>query len=481
MGRRARVALLFVVALAVAAVTPAAAQSGSPERLGLSLVEGQLLRAAAATSVDGGSLATSSDEAYPYQRYDLRVPDTSADATALEIEWRGQSLPNRQVSAYAWDFLAGAWASLASGRDPHGASMAPTGTLDPATHVGEDMVHVLVQDRLPDPDGYDFGFAWITDTQYYSESFPEVYDAMNTWIVEQAEERKIAYTLHTGDLVETWNREIEWERASSSMKILDDAGMPYGVVAGNHDSSHGQNHTFYWEHFGEDRFAHLPHYGGSFQNNENHFDLIDAGGAEFIIVYLGFSIAEEEFAWANEVLTRYPDRNAIVATHEYLSLDGSYSGQGSEIFEQVIVPNDNVFMVLAGHNHGVAYNVKRVGERTVVEMMANYQFATDDEGRRATGYLRVLQFDVAAGTLAVNTYSPYLDDENYFADDDEAFTLEVDLRPAERLVATDAVWLQSRTGAAIGDPVDIDSGDEAAVPGTRSPATPHTPLVRRSR
>lgn len=418
---------------------------------------------ATATREDGEELETRSTDAYPYQRYDLRVPETDADATALEVQWRGHSLANRQVTVYAWDFLAGEWASLATGRDPEGADMALTGTLDPAAHARDGVAHLLVQDLLPDPASYDFSFAWITDTQYYSEGFPEVYDAMNTWIVDQAEEREIAYTLHTGDLVEHWDRDLEWERASASMAILDEAGMPYGVTAGNHDNASGRNHTNYWRYFGEDRFTDRPYYGGSLQNNENHYDLIDAGGAEFIILYMGFSIGQPEYDWANEVLARYPERNAIFATHEYLGVDGSYSGQGAEIFEEVIVPNENVFLVLAGHNHGVAYNVKRVGERAVVEMMANYQFAEDEQGRRATGYLRMLQFDVAAGTMDVNTYSPFLDDENYFEDEKEEFTVDVDLRPAERLVATDALWLQARTDRVIGAPVDVPSGGEAAV------------------
>ncbi|MDO1861394.1 hypothetical protein Q2371_25330, partial [Escherichia coli] len=71
------------------------------------------------------------------------------------------------------------------------------------------------------------------DTQYYSDSYPYIYKSINHYIADQKEERNIVYSVHTGDLVDDWDRPDEWKAASESQKILEEAGIPHGVVAGN--------------------------------------------------------------------------------------------------------------------------------------------------------------------------------------------------------------------------------------------------------
>src|SRR5690625_7288886 len=84
----------------------------------------------------------------------------------------------------------------------------------------------------------------------------------------------IEYVFHSGDIVNTWNQEYQWEYADQYMKILEDADVPYGILAGNHDVELPEmNYTNYYKYFGEDRFVDQPHYGGSFQNNRGHYDL----------------------------------------------------------------------------------------------------------------------------------------------------------------------------------------------------------------
>ena len=46
--------------------------------------------------------------------------------------------------------------------------------------------------------------------------------------------------------------------------------------------------------------------------------------------------------------------------------------------------------------------------RTVVQLLADYQYFEVD-GKRSTGFQRLLQFDLDGGTLAVNSHSPALD------------------------------------------------------------------------
>ena len=42
----------------------------------------------------------------------------------------------------------------------------------------------MVQDLVPTPEEFDFSFAWITDTQNYPKAYPQIYDSMTQWIVD---------------------------------------------------------------------------------------------------------------------------------------------------------------------------------------------------------------------------------------------------------------------------------------------------------
>ncbi|MFD0663750.1 metallophosphoesterase family protein [Thermocatellispora tengchongensis] len=115
------------------------------------------------------------------------------------------------------------------------------------------------------------------------------------------------------------------------------------------------------------------------------------------------------------------------------SPDGRGAGfaapDGSMLYKTVVEKNPNVFLILAGHEHGVGTNVKpKVGQvgKGVVELLADYQFYTvsadrlgltevggynpDDQLLFGASFLRLLQFDVERAELSVDTYSPLLDD-----------------------------------------------------------------------
>ena len=111
------------------------------------------------------------------------------------------------------------------------------------------------------PEDYDFCFAWETDTQYYAEEWQNHFLNMNQWIVDNADAMKIKYVIHTGDIVDDCDMLYQWENADEAMGILDEAGMPYGVLGGNHDVAAGlEDFENYYTYFGEDRFASQPTY-----------------------------------------------------------------------------------------------------------------------------------------------------------------------------------------------------------------------------
>ena len=149
------------------------------------------------------------------------------------------------------------------------------------------------------------------------------------------------------------------------------------------------------------------------------------GGHDFIFLYIGFGLEDtpETIAWANEALKKHADRIAIVGMHAYLESNGTLSNMAQSVYDQVIAPNKNVRLVLSGHYHVANRVVKTVthpdgSSRQVIEMLADYQGGPNG----GNGYLRLLKFDPSSGTLDVDTYSPYLDDYNFFDDAIEDFT-----------------------------------------------------------
>jgi hypothetical protein len=277
-----------------------------------------------------------------------------------------------------------------------------------------------------------FSLAWFTDSQYYAKSYPEIYNYLGDWFVKEYKNGSIGYVINTGDLVDSASDTKQWKVASQSFKKLDEANVPYGIVAGNHDVAiSGLNYSMFGKYFGESRFRGKPWYGGDMDNNRNHYDLISYGDYKFVILCLGYGTenTKETVSWSNDVLKKYEDRNAILALHEYLNRDAKLSAKAQSVFDKIIIPNDNVILVLCGHYHGVAKNVKTVtnsdgSNRNVVEIMANYQ--KDPYG--GNGCLNYITFNPDAGTIKVATFSPYNKTNSFINGKEEILTEKVYLK-----------------------------------------------------
>ncbi len=292
----------------------------------------------------------------------------------------------------------------------------------------------------------------------------------------------------------------------------DGKGMVSQLVAGNHDNRGGADSptdatspttpvpdttkdNFFNESFTADSFydqvSNWPA-GASFHtidevtdgqgkvvtpgiDTENNYVLFSAGGLDFVAVGLSYGVTTAEAEWANQVFKRYPDRNGILITHGYLSSsskpDGRTAGKssdGARLYSKVVAANSNVFLVLAGHVHGVGTNLVQVKNSSAdithktVELLADYQdyrataaeayssqrcetaglndvwnpetnpggtkckvlsggkidvdgdgtadHNADDSLFLGASFVRLLEFDKAASTMTVRAYSPFLDE-----------------------------------------------------------------------
>ena len=297
---------------------------------------------------------------------------------------------------------------------------------------------------------------WITDTQYYTrfDDLLPKYEAALDYYADLYKNGKAGFLIHTGDVADEYSPEAnvkkQLEAASKLHHKLDEAGIPYGIVNGNHDVGQSLHDSKYFsQYFGTDRFAGNPWYRGSLNNNESHYDLITLGGYDFLLLWLGYGVEDDDITvtWANDILARYPSRNAIILTHAYLDSDGSWlineaqpqdytHSRAREIWEDIVVPNDNVVAVFCGHTNGAARNLRKVDEnRSVWEILSDYQFVEDGTEPKhilngmtcdGEGFIRTVTF---TGTEMIQkTYSPYSGKTNPFGNDADEFTVPLALK-----------------------------------------------------
>ncbi|GAA0835786.1 hypothetical protein GCM10008915_22830 [Bifidobacterium pullorum subsp. gallinarum] len=408
---------------------------------------------------------------FPYIRFEVDLEQAAEPGDVVEVGWEGHTVSGRKVTMYAWNYNTSKWTEITKHIAQSEDDFTLRGELAAADYVQNNQVDVIVQDEIPTRGDYDYTFVWVSDTQFLTELYPHIQQKQFDWIVDSMDNMNIKYLFHTGDIVNDPTAQYQWERADRYMNMLENANLPHGVLAGNHDvGSYDWDYTTYSQYFGEDRYKNQPYYGGSYKDNRGHYDLISAEGNDYIMMYMGWGVEDEDIKWMNEVLADYPDRIAFLNFHDYMLANGTRSGVGNKLYKEVVVPNPNVVAVLSGHYTGASLLKNELDDdgdgtpdRTVYQMLADYQGHADG----GSGYLRLLHFDKESNQIYVNTYSPYLDKYNYYTNPGvDEFTMNLDLEPKLKRVATDSIQVNHLKGAALGAPQKVASGAEVTQPWT---------------
>ena len=282
-----------------------------------------------------------------------------------------------------------------------------------------------------------FSLIGLPDTQNYSSSYPQIYTAQTNWVVDNRTPLDIRYVSHYGDITNNADQVRQWQNADASMRVLDDAGVIYGVCPGNHDvtPSGGAGSAYipenYRQYFGPQRFDGRPWYGGASPSGMSNCTYFSAGGIDFLQIHLDVDTPIAELAWAQGVLDANKDRPAMITTHRYLQEAEAYTGgvpavpngrypniwyaaegfynpngiQSEDFYQWFLRKNTNIFMVTCGHFHGEwRQQSPNVAGKPIQEVLADYQ----DDPNGGNGWLRIMRFDAAANTIDVDTYSPTL-------------------------------------------------------------------------
>lgn len=286
----------------------------------------------------------------------------------------------------------------------------------------------------------------LPDTQYYTRSYPSVYQRQTEWIAKNREAHDIRFVVHEGDITNN-NTPDQWKVAQKAHAVLKQSRIPYTLLPGNHDlgpnGDCSDRSTLLNKYFSPADYANSASFGLFEENKlENSWHTLDTPSGKFLILALEFMPRDEVLAWANEAVARHQDRKVIVVTHAYLMGDSTLSdvrpkphgnartygiapnaNDGRGIWDKLISRHTNMRIVLNGHiatnTTGTARLVSTgAGGVNVNQILANYQDNSGKNGGTVRpgygygggGYLRLMQFLPDGVTVRVRTYSPFYDE-----------------------------------------------------------------------
>ncbi|MEZ5986017.1 MAG: serine/threonine protein phosphatase [Hyphomonas sp.] len=188
--------------------------------------------------------------------------------------------------------------------------------------------------------------------------------------------------------------------------------------------------------FGADTafFKGQPWYVASHEGGADSAQVFEAGGYRFLHIGLQFDPPDASLEWAASVIAQYPGLPTIVSTHDYMTKEGErlpnpivdghavdpINNSPEMVWDKLISQQDQIFLVLCGHEHGQAWRVdENAAGHKVWQVLADYQ----DRGQTAKdagvqsvwpvgigdGWMRLMSFDMGKDVpeLTVETYSTY--------------------------------------------------------------------------
>lgn len=271
----------------------------------------------------------------------------------------------------------------------------------------------------------------LPDTQNYTNNDirAQIYSQQTQWVVDNASTENIKFVTHLGDLVNNQYDDNMWRRANAAMDIMN-TRLPYGTSPGNHDLSEK-----YIEHYGPDASRWVnpadgnvyDWYQGASPTGWSDYQVVHINGRDWMFLHLDIDARDQDIAWAQAVLDAHPTTLTVLTTHNYLAETGGGGASGSgtgergrvpvlwvggadrntpnDVFEKLVYPNNQIYMVICGHNFAI-YNLEETNAagNVVHEVLVDYQTLPNG----GNGFLRTMTFNVSEGRVEHSTYSPSL-------------------------------------------------------------------------
>lgn len=286
-----------------------------------------------------------------------------------------------------------------------------------------------------------FALAVLPDTQFYSryattdegQQFQRTYGstpfaAQTQWIADNAAAYNIPFVIHLGDVVDQVGKPNQWRVADEAMKQLETAGVPYSILAGNHDVLTDYDYRYpsdqnsgtdaqrnltsepYLQWFPTSRAARQTTFKERHSSGFHEAHIFEAHGVKFMVLSLSWRISNSGIAWARDIIARNPGVPVIVSNHQLLNIDGDgisplETEYGKMLWDKLIRDNDQIFMTLNGHHHGAAH-LRKFNDfgNEVHQMVVDYQM--DYQGGNAM--MRLYELDLMGNKIDVMSFSPWV-------------------------------------------------------------------------
>lgn len=280
------------------------------------------------------------------------------------------------------------------------------------------------------PRGDEFLVIVIPDSQIYSRDFPETFESQMRWIADHADEYRIAFVTHVGDVVQDGTRDVEWTAATAAYDWIRDIDLPHGFSPASHDKY--DSAPGYLDHFGPGNYGESEWYRGASPSGFSSYQIVEAEGMRLLFMHIPQNPTLEEVEWASGVLDAHPGTLAHVTTHQYLydyrltaimpvplnlirggrfdplvlqladqEIDADRLISG-EVFDMLVANHPNVWGIHCGHvDAEFRATATNDAGLTVHEILTDYQDMSDGGG----GWLRVLRFKPSEDQIEVLTFS----------------------------------------------------------------------------
>jgi hypothetical protein len=276
-----------------------------------------------------------------------------------------------------------------------------------------------------------FTFAVLPDTQFYSRyAAPSTgnqfqkfgsnpFESQTSWLTKNAQELDVPFVAHLGDVVDQVNKPEEWTVADNAVKTLEGAGLPYSILAGNHDvldtgkfdTEYTVANEPYAKTFPVTRAQkNTATYGGADPTGFNTWHTFAAEGRQFLVLALSWNASDATLAWADGVIKAHPTLPVILTTHQLIDIqaDGETPKEteyGLRLWDKLIRGNDQIFLTFNGHYHG-ASRLTKINDfgHEVNEVVIDYQMAYQG----GNGYLGLYEFDFTNDRINAEGISPWV-------------------------------------------------------------------------
>lgn len=275
----------------------------------------------------------------------------------------------------------------------------------------------------------------LSDTQFMTGHQPDLFKTQIDHIIDARPD----LVLHMGDIVDGdmglgrgWYG-ANWPVVTPQYQRLTTAGIPWAVVAGNHDYATILNRDL----SPMNAALSLPAWMTPYQSGhiENAWGLITLAGRQWLIMCLEFGPRTAVMAWAASVIAAHPATPVVLATHAFQFWDGTrfdwpvygasqygnpieYGITPSEgcydaemMWQSMILPHSNIRLVLSGHTDIIQAGSRRIRLLTDTrpdgtkcqQLWLNYQV----EDPLGGSWLTHVEFDEVNQRISFDGWSPF--------------------------------------------------------------------------